>query len=483
MTDLLTKLQEYDHSDYYPFHMPGHKRNMKNHVLEEAYHIDITEIEGFDNLHQPEGILLDAQIEAASVFGSRKAFYLINGSTSGILTAIFSVTRPHQKILISRNCHKSVYHALCLRELQPVYLVPEVMDKWNIAKAITPEQINQMLKEDADISAVVITSPTFEGIVADIREIARVVHKFDIPLIVDEAHGAHFSFHPRFPKSAICCGADLIIQSLHKTLPSFTQTALLHINSNRIDDSKVSEYLSYFQTSSPSYLLMSGIQWCIQLLAEKKSELWNDFFLHFDGFMLQMERLTKLQLLTAKVLIDDMQQNKGEERKNTDFLDPGKLVISSKNTNMSGKQLYQCLLDHYHLQMEMVAEDYVLAILTMNDTKEGFQRLASALLEIDLKLSLNENSVSNTIKTIKIPPSAMHLYDAINKEHCTIRFLDAEGKVTAVSVNLYPPGIPLIVPGEIITKEFIICVQEYISLGLPVQGLSTDLEYINIVKE
>ena len=288
MERLYKKLESYGQSDYYPFHMPGHKRNRASSADDFLFERDITEISGFDNLHHAEGILKDAMDEAAAIYGTDRSWYLVNGSTCGILSAVFATTENGGKILTARNCHKAVYHAICLNRLEAEYLYPEEITEFGINGGIRAEDVRKALEKDAmhcagnsgdvrgkitKIQAVLITSPTYEGVVSDIRAIADAAHEYGIPLIVDEAHGAHLEYADQchsFPKSALEYGADIVIQSLHKTLPCFTQTAILHVKGKLVDQDRISRYLSMFQTSSPSYLFMAGMERCLKFMEENK---------------------------------------------------------------------------------------------------------------------------------------------------------------------------------------------------------------------
>ena len=289
-----TKLRNYADTDTYPFHMPGHKRNMAG--SENPYNIDITEITGFDDLHHADGIIKEAQQRAAKLYGADRCYYLVNGSTCGILSAISATTKKGDKIIVARNCHKSVYHALYLRELQPVYVYPEVSD-YNIQGQIRKEDIQEILEQNTDIKAVIITSPTYDGVVSDIAEIAKLVHAYNIPLIVDEAHGAHFGLDESMPQNAINLGADCVIVSIHKTLPAFTQTALLLVNEGKADCQKIEEFLDIYETSSPSYILMAGIEKCIRVMTENSKELFARLNQNLDGFYKKMQALQKLHVL------------------------------------------------------------------------------------------------------------------------------------------------------------------------------------------
>lgn len=274
MGALYQKLEEYSHSDYYPYHMPGHKRQMQLFPGEAQ---DITEIEGFDNLHDAEGILRALQEKAAKICGASESFYLVNGSTAGILSAVSAAVPQGGKLLMVRNCHKAAYHAAYLRNLEVKYLWTGVQPDFGCALAPTVEQIEKALKEDAEIQAVLIVSPTYEGLTADVAAIAKVVHEKGLPLIVDEAHGAHLGFHSFWAENSCRQGADLVIQSLHKTLPSPTQTAILHVSGNRIDRQRLKRFLRIYQSSSPSYLFMAAMEEALDRVSADREKLFGAF--------------------------------------------------------------------------------------------------------------------------------------------------------------------------------------------------------------
>ena len=275
--DLKQKLLQYGSEDIYPMHMPGHKRNLNMVSMGEPYAIDITEIHGFDDLHDAKGALAHGMERAAKLFGSEETYYLVNGSSCGILAAITASVEKGDAVLVARNCHKSVYHALELYHLKPRYILPSMDDAFGICGSIMPEDIASALQRHPEVKAVILTSPTYEGIVSDVEAIASIVHGYGIPLIVDEAHGAHFSFSDMFPKSALRLGADLVVQSLHKTLPSLTQTAVLHCNGNLVDRTKLHHRLEIFQSSSPSYIFMTSIDQCVSLLETQGPALFQAY--------------------------------------------------------------------------------------------------------------------------------------------------------------------------------------------------------------
>ena len=249
---LYKKLEEYGKSDFYPFHMPGHKRNPLAVEGDFPVERDITEIDGFDNLHHAEDILKRAQEDTARLYGVLESFYSINGSSGAILAAVSAAVDKGGQILVARNCHKAVYHAIYLRELSATYIYPHEDPKLGINGGISPGRVEMYLAENPDIQAVLITSPTYDGIVSDVARIAEIAHHYGVPLIVDEAHGAHFRFSDYFPVSAAQLGADVVINSVHKTLPCLTQTGVLHLCSDRVSRQKLKRILGIYQSSSPS---------------------------------------------------------------------------------------------------------------------------------------------------------------------------------------------------------------------------------------
>ncbi len=458
------RLEEYSKSDYYGFHMPGHKRQLGDGL--NPYEIDITEIEGFDNLHDADDILKDAQKRAADLYGAKSSYFLINGSTCGILTAISAAVQKRGKILIARNCHRAVYHAAYLRELSVKYVYP-VIDEIGIQGHIIPEDIRRALQEDADIRAVVITSPTYDGVVSDIKEIAQIVHSYGIPLIVDEAHGAHFGFHPYFPQTAVRLGADLVIQSMHKTLPSLTQTALLHVCSSFVDEAGIKRFLGIYETSSPSYILMASMDKCIRMISEKKEEIFEEY---------------------GKILTDVRNQADVMLR-NIDILDLGaygydydssKLLITAEKLGLNGKQLYDILFHDYHLQMEMCSGNYVLAMTSYVDKMQAYGRLLDALADIERRYGVTTQDSDEKIKgeindfmerVYCRNVTEIELAKAWDMECEVVLLEESAGRVAGDFLNLYPPGIPLLVPGEVIGEQMICNLKECMKMGLNIKGI------------
>lgn len=479
MNNIFDKLKNYSDSDYYAFHMPGHKRNLDLMDGTSPYRIDITEIDGFDDLHHAEGILRDAQERAARVYQADETHFLVNGSTVGIISAILGTTEKGDSILVARNCHKSVYHAIYLNELDPVYLYPKFDTEQGLSTEIDVADVQKALEEHPKICAVMIVSPTYDGVVSDIEKIAEIVHAKGCPLIVDEAHGAHFGFDPYFPKSANIYGADLVINSLHKTLPALTQTALLHVNGNMVNRRKVKQYLDMLQTSSPSYILMASIDACIGMLEETletQSDARSDYKYKniFSEYANRIEALRKdlKRLKYLKIIQTD----------NTDRYDRSKFVISVKHAPMSSHELYEILLHRYHLQMEMLAGTYVLAMTTVGDTQEGLDRLRDALLEIDKEIDTRQGrpaAIETDLPLSGRQPALEKVWtiaEAVNRRDKIQKrsFEDSIGCISVEYAYLYPPGSPLIVPGERITKEAVEILHWYQEHDFSIEGLQSE---------
>lgn len=463
MDRLYKKLEEYAKLDYYPFHMPGHKRNPLSVTGDFPIERDITEIEGFDNLHHPEGIIKNAQEQAARLYGVEESFFSVNGSSGAILAAVSAAVKKRGHILIARNCHKSVYHAAYLRELKVSYIYPQEDMELGINGGISAQNVERCLQENRDIEAVLITSPTYDGIVSDVKKIARISHSYGIPLIVDEAHGAHFCFSEYFPVSAAELGADIVIHSVHKTLPSMTQTALLHRCSDRVDRNLLKRFLGIYQTSSPSYILMASIDACMEKIKNEGTEMFKDYIRNLEEARRRLSRCRYIRLADPK---------KGENTRIYDY-DRSKILFITSHSTLNGRQLNKILREEFHLEMEMEAENYVLALTAVGDRREGFVRLCSAVEEIDRRESLKYKGERKTERCRNVElKSVMRISQAMDalSERCTLE--ESIGRISVEFAYLYPPGIPLIVPGEQITGLFVKNMRRYVEEGFDLQGLS-----------
>ena len=456
--NLYDRLIEYSDSRAYPFHMPGHKRQMM--FMENPYRFDLTEIDGFDNLHEADGLLKREQERAAALYHSEETHFMVNGSTGGILSAIGGTVRRGDRVLVARNCHTSVYHALELNGLRPVYVWPELTGRPEagsralkggpgIYRGLTRKQVENVLEKYSDIRAVIFTSPTYEGLLSDVRGICEAAHLRGIPCIVDEAHGAHLRWIGL--PDAVSCGADVVIQSLHKTMPALTQTALIHMNGPLVNRARIRKMLATYQTSSPSYILMASISQCMTWLEQEGSERFDRYKQQVQRFRKHLENMKHLYLYTP-----------GEA------FDWGKLVVCTDMADFDGRRLYDRLRKDFGLQMEMASASYVLAMTTVGDSFDGLQRLAEALEMMDAGLS--QAPVREVWEILPEPERRMEIDAAVEQPTEEAALAEAAGRVMGDYLYLYPPGIPILVPGEVIQMKHIERVQNYLNRGLEVHG-------------
>lgn len=404
---LLRRLTEYSMT---PFHMPGHKRAMKKSII--PYGIDITEVEGFDNLHNMQGCLKDVADMAKYLYKSVCSFPLVNGSTCGILASIYTATRENKKILIARNCHKSVYNAIEVLGLDAHYIMPDI-DEYGVFGAVTANEVKEYLNKD-DIGCVVITTPTYEGVISDAKAIYEVCKEKGAYLVIDSAHGAHF-----FDELSSCC--DMCVVSIHKTLPSLTQTALLNVCSERIDLNTVKHALSVFETSSPSYVLLASIDECLRYVKINKEDFSN-LEKNLDVFYEKCKSLNNIKV--------------------THYDDKSKIIVVGNGEEIAGN------LRCEKIEPEMVTPSYVLLMATVMDNKKSLDKLYKALVKADAE---NREVLIKVPKTI--PQKALTSSEAMSVGGEYVDLSEGEGKVCLEYVWAYPPGVPLIVPGEVITSE------------------------------
>ena len=410
----------------YPFHMPGHKRNKKFGIT--GSEIDITEIYDFDNLHDASGILLDIENRLANVYKSKKAFMLVNGSTVGILSAVFALCDEGDKVIVARNCHKSVYNACMLRKLRVIYIEPEFDGENGFYKSLSQETIDEAIKSNPDAKALVITSPTYEGYVSEINS--------SLPLIIDAAHGAHFGIgkFPKYPKG------DIVVSSLHKTLPALTQTAVLNVyNEEYISKAKL--YLDIFETSSPSYVLMSSVEKCCDYIEGGKKD--------FDDYYERLSSLHSQSLEKLKIRKTD---------------DKGKIIVSTAYSTLSGKRLAEMLREDFNIEVEAYSKNYVILMSSVADDEEALRKLATALLTIDDANYEVEKTETSCFKKPPCPAAVQTI--SIDKSWEQTEFKNSAGKVANEFIFAYPPDIPLIVPNETITKEILDYICEIAESGV-----------------
>lgn len=461
MNHLWDKMTHYGSSQILPMHMPGHKR--KSGFMRGTGLYDITEITGFDDLHHPEELIKDAMEHAKEIYQSDASYFLINGSTCGILSAITASTRPGDTILLARNCHKSALNAVMLHQLTPQWISAPIVSELGVYGSIEPKEIEKALAKNSNISAVLIVSPTYEGVVSDVEAIAKICHQHKVPLIVDAAHGAHFRFGKSFPKDALSCGADIVIESLHKTLPSLTQTAILHIKSDLISKERVEFALQAFQSSSPSYLLIASILECLRIMEEKGKEKMESYERNLPLLRKELKNLGGSYLLDKEDGIFDY--------------DIGKIVIGFYG--YYGKNLASRLLEKSRIELEMAAPGYIIAMTSLYDTKEDLFRFRTEMKRLRWDMPLRNVGAFPKILP-NIPKCAMLPHETMYAETEEIPINNAKNRIAAKTMYLYPPGSPLVAAGEIINEETLRIIHYCSDRNYTVHGLRDDM--VTVIK-
>lgn len=493
---LYDELIKYSRHGRYGFHMPGHKRQVSLLDGMDPYDIDITEIDGFDNLHNANGIIKDAMDNAKRFLKTKETWFLINGSTCGILAAINAVTNIGDSIVIGRNCHKAVYNAIEIRNLNVKYFYPEYIDKYGISGGYSAEKLDEILSKNSDVKAVVITSPTYDGVVSNIKKLADVTHKYNAVLIVDEAHGAHFGLSNLLPMPAYNVGADLVIESAHKTLPALTQTGFLHLGSDRVSRDKIEECLSIYETSSPSYVLMASLDKCIRQLQLTGNDKIEKLLTINRKIRKNVNKLKHIHIPCEELIGHNCVYGYDETR----------LIISIDKKVGNGKLLTDLLRDKYNFEMEMSSMNYTLAITSICDDEKEINRLCSSLQEIDGLLCTSYNIKNDFLKddncNLTKKECSNHynsldyhniirenniakvtVYDARNSVMERVEISKAANRISGEYLYLYPPGCPILVPGEVISEEMIRWIGELSRAEMNICGLrDKDNKYIFVVK-
>lgn len=444
---IIDMLKQHNEREKASFHMPGHKKGSgfsDAPFSGEIFTFDTTEVPGTDALIAPEDAILRAEEHAASLYGAKHSFFLVNGSTGGILSMIYSAFRPGDKVIIDRNCHQSVLNGSVFSGLSPIYLTPESTALSDVPGTVKTEKIKALLEENPDIRGAIITSPNYYGATANIREIADLLHKHNALLLVDEAHGAHFPFSNRLPESAVSLGADMSVVSLHKTLPAPNQTALLNIGKN-ISIEKTRNAIRMFQTSSPSYVLLVAMEYALHY-AEEKGEA-------------ETERILSLLHSLNCPTLDD----------------PFKLMPTWAEKGISGYMAEEIMRKQFGIYVELCNTQRILCMTSWCNTEGDIRLLSEAIAYLDALpqqgrpityQASTETSVS--IPTIT-PAEATHL------PHKLVPLQKAEGKICAQAVSAFPPCIPILLPGETVTKEKLEYLDDLKMNQATITGLTKDM--------
>lgn len=470
-TPLVAALQHCATRPNAAFHTPGHKRGqsitprLRQLFGTAAFQADLPELPELDNLFAPEDVILSAQQLAAKAFGAQKTRFLANGSTCGIEAAILATCGPGDKIVVPRNAHISVISGLILTGAVPVYVAPYdakgQAQRWNVPSVLEPAQIANALETHPDSKAVLLVSPTYEGLCSRVDAITNIVHKYNIPLIVDEAHGPHFAFHPGLPATALASGADIVVQSAHKVLSAFTQAALLHTQGDRIDQNRLAQALQITQSSSPSYLLLGSLDAARHQMATQGEAL----LARTIEFAHRAERALN-QLPRLKVLRPNAQHS-------ICYGDCTRLTVDVLDLGLTGFEADQILHSQQAVTAELPTLDHLTFIISIGNTKTDIDQLIHGLTNLCESRVLARHTRKRTqglASTTAMPPNAVSSSclsprQAFFGVKRPLPLAQAIGQVCAETLSPYPPGIPVILPGEVITADAIASLQTTLEAG------------------
>lgn len=464
-TPIYDAICAYTQTEPLPFHMPGHKlgKGIPEYFLNNIATLDITEIPGTDNLHSPSGPIKEAQELAASAFGADRTFFLVNGSTCGMHAIISSVCKPGQKLLVTRDCHKSVLGGMFLAGVEPIFVMPEFCKEFGIMACITAAAVEKALAANPDATGVVLTRPNYYGICCDLESIAGIVHSYGKILAVDEAHGAHLRFSSRLPIAAMDAGADICVQSAHKTLPAFTQGAYLHVKGDRVDIDRLEFMLDILQTTSPSYILMAFLDIARGIMQEDGEQLLNKLVSDIQLFKDEASEVKGLRFLEDS----DILQGR---------LDKTRIVANIEGLGLTGYEAQKLLRKDYRVEIEMSDFTNIVAIATTADDEATLGRFFKAVSGIGKKYGC-EKKILYPEQTEFINPSVrLGINEALKTKIEEIELKKATGRICRSIIAPYPPGIPLVFPGEVITSDIIDYLLDTLKCGGSVTGIHDDLQ-------
>ncbi|MBM7552912.1 aminotransferase class I/II-fold pyridoxal phosphate-dependent enzyme [Thalassobacillus pellis] len=479
-TPLFSGLLEHVRRNPVQFHIPGHKKgkgmdeSFRNFIGEKALSIDLINIEPLDDLHHPHGMIKEAQELAANAFGADYTFFSVQGTSGAIMTMVMSVCKPGDKIIVPRNIHKSVTSAIIFSGATPIFIHPEIDERLGISHGITPRAVEKALEANPDAKAVLVINPTYFGISADLKHIVDIAHSFLVPVLVDEAHGVHIHFHDDLPVSAMQAGADLAATSVHKLGGSLTQSSVLNLKEGFVSHERVQAVLSMLTTTSTSYILLASLDTARRHLAIHGKAMIEQAIALAAYARKELKNVEGLYCVGEEIIGSDA----------TYHYDPTKLIISVKDLGVTGYDVEVWLRTHYNIEVELSDLYNILCIVTPGDTEETVNTLLHALKVLSSEKTKSATQKEVVVQVPEIPILALSPRDAFYAETEVIPFKDAIGRISAESIMIYPPGIPIFIPGEIITEDNIHYILTNLSAGLPVQGPEDEtLETIRVIKE
>lgn len=444
-----------------PFHMPGHSQGkgapkiLKRLFGDKFFDFDLTEVSGLDYLHYAQGVIRESEELASKLYGTKATIFLVNGTTAGVHAMILDSIKENDKIIIGRNSHRSVIGGILLAKAKPVFVQPEFNDEFGIITNLTPETIEKVIKKNPDAKAILITTPNYYGLQGRVKEMIDISHRYGLKVLIDEAHGAHFPFNDKFPKSAIYLGADLVTQSAHKTLPTLTQTSFLHVVSDNNNVDRIEQILSIIESSSPSYIFMTALDVARREMALHGREMWDKAI---EVAEYAREKIKKLD--GFKVITEDIVNGN-----DIYAFDPIKLTINVEDLGYSGFE-FERYLNKNGIEIELADLKNVLLFITIGTSKR----------DVDTLVSVLKKTPPKNKRMIKMPefpeaaPLAMLPFEAFQQEFEVVPLTESKGRVSWGIVAPYPPGVPVLVPGMIVDSNCIEFINEVFKRGGLVQG-------------
>jgi arginine/lysine/ornithine decarboxylase len=480
-TPLIDALKACTTRSHAPFYTPGHKHGagisplLTDLIGKDVFRADLTELAELDNLFTPQSVILAAQELAAEAFGAEKTWFLVNGSTCGIEAAILATCRMGEKIILPRNVHSSVISGLILSGAIPIFINPVYNSDLDIAYSITPEALKAALVQHPDTKAVLIVYPTYNGICGNLPAFVHLTHQYNIPLIVDEAHGAHFHFHSQLPISALTAGADLTVQSIHKTLGAMTQASMLHFQGKRIDIDRVNKALQLVQSTSPSFILLASLDAARQQMAIHGEKLMSQTLYLAEEARIKINQIPGL----STPLINS--------KKSPGFmdLDQTRLTVNVSKIKFTGFASEEILDKKFHVTPEFSSWQNLTFIISLGNTKTDIQKLIQGFNNLTHVIPLTSecqpcNNINDAMIASIISISPREAFFA-NSE--AIPLAETEERICAEIICPYPPGIPVLMPGEIITKSALEYLQEIQDMGGFISGCADEtLQTVKVVK-
>jgi len=467
LTPLLNALSQAAQRQHAAFYAPGHKqgqgvsRKMQDLIGKQVFQADLPELPELDNLFAPTGAIVAAQSLAAQTFGATHTWFLVNGSTSGIIAAILATCGMGEKIILPRNIHQSAIAGLILSGAIPIFINPETEPQGGFAYNVTPEAVSQALIQHPDTKAVMILHPTYQGVCSDLQAIADLTHSYQIPLLVDEAHGAHFAFHADLPPSAMSLGADLAVQSTHKTLSSLTQSSMVHLQGDRVCPQRISKALQLVQSTSPSYLLLASLDATRQQMATAGNELMR------EAIALARIARTKIAEIPYLSIFNP------EIQPGCHHLDLTRLTIDISPLGITGFAADEILHKQLGVTCELPLLQHLTFIISLGNTSADIQQLIEAISVLSSRFqapSSKRPALSFPLPAFSSPSVIVSPRQAYFSATETISIEQGSDRLCGELICPYPPGIPLLMPGEVITREVIEYLQQIVAAGGTITG-------------